>query len=1131
MEKDYEITPQEKLNQYLKLYLKDKRNNQDELEIRFGTKYYNPLTKITFENIISKLRSLGFKSEILEGETYLNITNEYGDPKTGRMKKSNVRTTISGLHNIQKYCKENYLNPEKLPTGTEFLQKFSKKDDKEAYLRPIDFHDFHFRVNYKTERKLKINKPEVISLLQNWKDSKKVFRYIKRYSFTHPYLNLYPFKIDCSIVKTSRKKRDYISTYNIQESNVFDNPENYEIEIELINSQAKFINTRGEDISEVELLLSRVRNGIKIILSGWQQTNFPISYKEIQDTQKEYLSLINPNENKSKSNMQKTTFESRRISTRDFIGPSSISLETQNIVPLQEDANIPNINSPYTVTDKADGLRKLLFINKKGKIYLMDTNMNIQFTGSITKHNKYFNSILDGEHVINDKEGAFINLYLCFDIYMINNRYVKQFPFYKSKKEEDQKEESKEKEKTFRLELMYKFVQGLDSQCVSKSYITPIIIKEKKFYSNLNANIYQKCKIILDGIKDDSMFNYETDGLIFTPSDKSVGSNKSHELTDPRKITWQHSLKWKPAEYNTIDFLVTTLKDESGNDVINNLFKEGINLVSSDQISQYKTIILRVGFDENKHGFINPCQDVMNENFPETTYSDNRNSYKPMPFVPYDPSPNFPIYKCHIKLDKQGQSKNMLTEDKKQIFEDNTIVEFRFEKTNDKYWQWIPIRVRHDKTADYRKGNRNFGNAYHVAESVWRSIHNPITEEMMGTGKGIPDMVDENVYYNRTTKKTFTRGLRDFHNKYIKRKLIIDVSKRGDTLIDMTVGKGGDLSKWIDARLSFVFGVDIAKDNIENRIDGCCARYLKMHKKYHTLPRALFAHANSSLNLSSGEAFFNEKGKQIMNALKGVGSKDKESLGAGVYRQFGKHKDGFDIVSNMFSIHYFFENSKTFHNFLQNVSENCKIGGYFVGCCYNGKKIFRKLRQKEPNQSVFLMSKGDTKMWDVKKLYSSDEFNDDETSLGYKIAVYQESINKTFNEYLVNFDFLTQALETYGFVPIPVNEVKHMGFTKPIGSFEDLFGNMREELERKTLNKHNIGKATIMTENEKTISFLNNYFIYKKIRNANAKEISKMMTEKSEASKQEDDEPAKKQSLPEKRNVKKYAKKIVLPDK
>ena len=44
------------------------------------------------------------------------------------------------------------------------------------------------------------------------------------------------------------------------------------------------------------------------------------------------------------------------------------------------------------------------------------------------------------------------------------------------------------------------------------------------------------------------------------------------------------------------------------------------------------------------------------------------------------------------------------------IFEDETIVEFKFDKdsnvSND--WRWIPIKVRYDKTYAYRKGESNF---------------------------------------------------------------------------------------------------------------------------------------------------------------------------------------------------------------------------------------------------------------------------------------------------------------------------------------------------------------------------------------------------------------------------------------
>jgi hypothetical protein len=41
--------------------------------------------------------------------------------------------------------------------------------------------------------------------------------------------------------------------------------------------------------------------------------------------------------------------------------------------------------------------------------------------------------------------------------------------------------------------------------------------------------------------------------------------------------------------------------------------------------------------------------------------------------------------------------------------------------------------------------------------------------------------------------------------------------------------------------------------------------------------------------------------------------------------------------------------------------------------------------------------------------------SDDETSLGMKISVDVESINKTSNEFLVNFDYLVKLMSEYGF--------------------------------------------------------------------------------------------------------------------
>lgn len=1128
---DNEKTPNERLNEYLSLYLASYNRNYDgdEFELKFGTKYFNQITKIDFDNIIQKLKSLGFKCINDSGDYTLNIINEYADPTTGKMKDSNIRTTISGISNIQKYCRENVIREDKLQ-NIKFLQKFRKKSTREGpTLRPIDFNDFHFRVNYKSERDLTPSpsstniKPEILQLIDNWRDTKKIFRFIKRYTFVHNDIINYPFKFDISIVKTNKTRKlnngrkIFVKEYNVQQANVFNEPENFEVEMELVNAQAKIPE------NSVEILNKKIKKGIKCILSGWQQTNFPISYKKQNQILTEYMILIHGKDNIPRQKDGKP----RRPHSGDFIGPASVSLEMRNIMPIDIDSSAPNINKPYTVTDKADGDRKLLYIANDGKMYLIDTNMKVQFTGHYTKHKSCSNTIIDGEHVLHDKNGNFINLFLCFDIYFKNKENTKGFPFMKIPDKKLKYENEDIPKDKFRGNELVTLLNELDSLCVIQGYTSPINIKMKKFYSNIDSNnIFLECKKIIDGQKEGIMFNYETDGLIFTPCDKSVGSSKVGHITKSKKTRWDYSLKWKPPEFNTIDFLVKTKKNDSHEDIIGNIFTEGNDLTNHEKLNQYKTLILHVGFDESKHGFINPCDNLYNDTLPSY---DDKSTYKAMPFIPYDPMPPYPIYLTNVILKKFGGDKKLFTEDNKFVFEDNMVVEFRWENSMKKGWQWIPIRVRYDKTAEYQRKGRITCNAYSTAEGVWRSINKPITEHIITTGLDIPDNLDDNIYYDRTNNETNTQSLRDFHNRYIKRALIKSVSKRGDTLIDMSVGMGGDLQKWIDSKLSFVFGLDYSKDNIQNRLKGACARYLRAKQKYKTLPAALFIQGNSALNIKTGQCCFSEKGKQIIQALNGFGPKDEDFLGKAVYKKYGVAKNGYDIVSNQFSIHYFFENKNTFYNFVRNLNENCKIGGYLIGTCYDGKRVFQRLKDKDQGQSTFIMNDNETKMWEIKKLYNNNTFPDDENSLGYAVDVYQESINKTFREYLVNFEFLTRVLENYGFVPISDEEASSFGFPSAIGSFENLFDSMMDDVYHGKIKEHNIGKAKNLSINEKIISFLNNYFIFKKVRNPNAKEITDNILNTPQDDTELIDETETKQNKPKTRQVKKYKKKLKLP--
>jgi hypothetical protein len=343
-----------------------------------------------------------------------------------------------------------------------------------------------------------------------------------------------------------------------------------------------------------------------------------------------------------------------------------------------------------------------------------------------------------------------------------------------------------------------------------------------------------------------------------------------------------------------------------------------------------------------------------------------------------------------------------------------------------------------------------------------------------------------------------TQALKNFHNLYVKKKLIKSVSKQGDTLIDYACGKAGDLAKWIESRLSFVFGIDISKDNLENRIDGACTRFLNAKKENKHTPYALFVNGNSAYNIKNGSAMRNDRAKQTTLAVFGNGPKDADKLGKGVIRQYGVGEDGFNISSCQFAIHYFFENPDTLQGFMRNIAECTKLNGYFIGTAYDGKNVFNMLKKTKTGESLQIIDDG-KKIWEVKKNYGSDNFEDDSSCIGYKIDVYQESINQLIPEYLVNFDYLSRVMEAYGFKIITREEAEEIGLPDGSGLFGELFMNMLEEIKKNKYAARNYGDAPNMSKFERKISELNRYFVYKKIREVNTEKVELEFSEYEES--------------------------------
>ena len=89
------------------------------------------------------------------------------------------------------------------------------------------------------------------------------------------------------------------------------------------------------------------------------------------------------------------------------------------------------------------------------------------------------------------------------------------------------------------------------------------------------------------------------------------------------------------------------------------------------------------------------------------------------------------------------------------------------------------------------------------------------------------------------------------------------------------------------------------------------------------------------------------------------------------------------------------------------------MNGYFVGTCYDGKKVFQLLSEKKQDEGVAIFEENH-KIFEITKKYDQTGFPDDETSLGYPINVYQETINKVFREYFAFLSILYRLWRIMG---------------------------------------------------------------------------------------------------------------------
>lgn len=996
----------------------EKKENP-EMEIRFKPP---KISKYDFENVINKLQNIGFKTDNPFGIHLLRIS--FKQPQNELL--NDIRIEIEGKDSITKFCNNeinevyNKLSVPGEVSNFNFIQKhyLSNKST-----NMFDNHDFCFRASFQLEKN--INKNDIKSVLLNkfegYKSLSKFYRYTNRIEYIHPD---FPLKCHLNIIKEN-------------DNNILDVSfvkHKYNIEIELDNEK-----TLNMDEKEV---LNKLKKTIKYILCGLQETNYPISYSEINSIKREYINLVNI---KHKDSPLNTEF----LKSTHFIGPSS---ETLQFINLHNDYEI-NVSNNYTVTDKADGERKLLFVSSNGKIYLLNTRLEVQYTNCKTNEKVLYNTIIDGEHIWGKDK---VNIYAAFDIYYLNGNV------------DSVKEEKEDKYKgpignVYKHELWSKNKKGRYSILLDIMQLIGKTIKEKdtefttkNFYFIENKEeLYNKCNKLYKEHRQ-----YEIDGLIFTPAHLPVGyyTDKEEKNLELRKrFTWKYSLKWKPANQNTIDFMIISH------------IKDGKEQYIYENEKKYKILHLYCGNNKTT-----PIIDLL-KGEKSKSYLYDKELFVPSINVVEN------TYECYLPVD----SDNNVFSEMGETINDYDIAEFSFDIDNYNIkklgFLWKPLRIRYDKIEENFGNNyKNFGNNYDTANNNWKSIHNAITYDMITTGKDVPndediDLInddDDEVYYNSSTNKREGDliNLRKFHNE-VKSKLINDYSKKNNsiennTLFDIAVGMGGDLHKWIHSKIGFVFGLDISRDNIENSKKGACMRYLSVKKNK---PHMVFAVGDSSKLIKNGNASKEidikitkendyKQNKQVKygDIVDCILNETPKSTICDDYYMLKKYKgigkNGFDIVSCQFAIHYFFENKEKLENFITNILQTTKKNGYFICTSYDGKVVFDKLKD---TNNLTETNNGNI-LWRLEKNYEHKEFKDDISCIGYPINVYQKSINKYHTEYLVNYDYFEKLMNIYGFQLLKREK------------FEDIYDDLNNSIK--------------LDETEKNISFLNNYCVFQKTR-------------------------------------------------
>jgi len=847
----------------------------------------------------------------------------------------------------------------------------------------------------------------------------------------------------------------------------------------------------------LEDLSKTFKKHIENILKIKENTDFILKRSDKERIILEYRSLTEQNdtniiskkknelkrikENEDKKKLEKE-IEKLEIKYTKFIGPNPVSMSRDNIIP---DSN-HSIVEGYVVTEKADGIRGQLLIGSDRLGYIITQKKEIIGT-NIRFNNCPGNWLFDGEYITQDRNKNSIKLFMIFDVYYASDGHSKYpehaytYPWINRKKKDISRSLIlSEFQETVELVL-----DNTDFRIGYKSYLEgpkkmQISKKDPNKYSNVGG-IFKQSKKLWDIETKKSGYTYSIDGLIYMPMYLSVGSMEEGISKKSFGGEWSINYKWKPPEENTIDFKVRIVQEKNKGKDRDKITSSKIN----GKIVKCKQLLLYVGYDIKK-----------DDNFDYNWELLNETKSKPIKEILFNPEKdNKSFYFCNIPL---KNNKMFCEKDKSEIL-NGQIIEMKYSPENSQDMLWTPLRVRTDKE------NPQF---FITANKIWSTIINPVTTDLITGIEDIYEVKEKIIEENKVSKYQYyveeglkeddyssDTPLRKLHN-FIKNNLITAICSIGNSpisIMDTSIGRGGDIKKYLYSknRIKFLLGLDISPD-----VNRAAKRfYLENRQK----PKAMFIQYDTSESIKDGYGYKGsdeeiERNKYLLNIIFNKNKKVPKSF-ENIEKKYHKiAENGFNIISSQFTIHYYFKNEMTLRGYLQNLSDNCKVGGYFIGTCYDGNKVFDLLKDKD---SFEMEDEYSNKVFSIKKKYDIESFeyekNNVKPMFGQEIEVEMSSIGNPFIEYLVNFDMFIDYMKLYRFKLVsPELKGIYSGiFNKEQFSLRDGLGNFEQIIDKlpQLGEKNKILKTIYSQANEinldknsklKQLSSLNNWFIFEK---------------------------------------------------